>query len=336
MTVVGRPARIPPELAAAPFRGSDAVAEGLLTVEQLRSKAWVRVMQNVYVPRTLELDPLTRVRALRLLDRPDHVVCGLTAAWIYDVWAPRPGQAVPLEVTRHVTAAGTPVEGYLRRRLVLDDAPDVDVSQLGRPGVASDVVTVDGLRVTSPLRTCFDLVRRHALVESVAFADSFAYAGLVSLPDLAAYCAGFPRWPVVRQARVVADLATDRSRSPGESRLRMAVVLAGLGEPLVNPGLYDDDGDHIATPDLLLLGRRPLALEYDGGYHDQGDQPLRDRRRRTRFVSSTDIPLVEFDREDLLRRRDVIVETVERKTGRRALNPLDPRDFRRGAVRWVD
>ena len=326
---------VPPELAAAPFRGTDAVARGLLTPDQLRSSAWVRVMRDVYVRRTLQLDPDTRIRALALLDRRQHVVCGLTAAWAYGVWRPRPGTALPLEVTRHVTAAGTGVQGYLRRRLTLTDAPDVD---LGRPDPLdgrSDVVVVDGLRVTSPLRTCFDLIRRHQLVESVAFADAFAYAGLITPPGLVSYCAGFPRWPVVRQARVVADLATDRSRSPGESRLRMVVVLAGLGEPFVNVGLHDAEGAHIATPDLLLLGRRPLAMEYDGGYHDEAGQPQKDRRRRTRFVSSTDIPLVEFDRDDLLRRRDFIVETVERKTGRRALNPLDARDFRRGAARWV-
>lgn len=335
---MSRPAHVPPELAGGPFLASDVVARGLLTAKQLRSSAWVRLLKNVYAPRSLELDDATRVKALEFVGDPHSAVCGLTAAWLYGVWKPRPGTLVPLETTRHVNAPGTAVDGYLRRRLVLRREDDVvvrDRAELRTLPPEADVVRLDELRVTSPLRTCLDLVRRHALVEAVAFADAFAYAGLLTVDQLGRYCAGFPRWPAIRQARFVAELASDRARSPGETRLRMVIVLTGLGEPLVNPGLHDAHDTHVATPDLLLLGPTPLAMEYQGGYHDEGDQPELDRHRRTRLLSSTGLQLVEFDRQDVLTRRDFIVDTVERRTGRRALAAPEPRDFFRGPVRWI-
>lgn len=330
-----RPAFVPDGLADRPFRGTDAVRAGLLSRRQLDSAVWVRVARNVYVHADLELDPVARLRALVLAADVGAVICGLTAAWLYGAWMPAPGRSLPLEYSRSLNAPGTPVDGYRRRRLTLrspslDDELPPDLARLH-----DDVVRIGGLRVTSPMRTCFDLVRRHSLVEAVAFADSFAWNSDLRLGDLAAFADERRRWPMVRQAREVCELAVTTARSVGESRLRMVVVLAGLGEPLVNASIHDSGGNHLATPDLLFLGRRPLALEYDGGYHDEGDQPARDRRRRTRFVSSTDVPLLEFDRTDVRDRPDEIVAAVTRKTGRHPLTSLDPVHFLRGPIRWL-
>jgi hypothetical protein len=330
-----RRAHVPEELRDRPFRGTDAVRAGLLTSRQLDSAVWVRIVRDVYVHTDLELDPTSRLRALLLATEPDPVVCGLTAAWLYGAWTPPPGMLLPLEYTRHPNAPGTPVDGYRRRRLILRTTSLDDEVALGLAGLHDDVVRLGSLRVTSPIRTCFDLVRRHALVEAVAFADSFAFNCDLAPAHLGTFAEERKRWPGVRQAREVSELAVMGARSFGESRLRMVVVLAGLGEPLVNPPIHDAEGNHVATPDLLFPGSRPLAMEYDGAYHDEGEQPAKDRRRRTRFVSSTDIPLVEYDKDDVRNRRDEIVVTVERKTGRRALAPLDPAHFHRGQLRWV-
>ena len=61
-----------------------------------------------------------------------------------------------------------------------------DRSRIRRPGVTtvrsqlspSDVVEVDGVRVTSPVRTTFELLRRVPLVEAVVAADAMLHAGL--------------------------------------------------------------------------------------------------------------------------------------------------------------
>ena len=55
-----------------------------------------------------------------------------------------------------------------------------DRTRIRRPGVTtvrselsvSDVVEVDGVRVTSPVRTTFELLRRGPLVEAVVAADA--------------------------------------------------------------------------------------------------------------------------------------------------------------------
>ncbi len=240
---------------------------------------------------------------------------------------------MPLQVTRAVRTPGTQVAGLSRRRLTLRGTPDLVRPPTGLSQLDEDVVTVGSLQVTSPTRTCFDLMRERQLVEAVAVADAFAYAGAVALPILDAYCSDRRRWPYVRSARSAVELATPYARSPGESRLRMVVVLSGFTDPLVNVPVVGADGVEIAVPDLLVLGPRNTAMEYDGAYHEEAQQVALDRRRQTRFVARTDIPLLRYDREDVALRRDDIVADVAEKTGDRALSELHAKDFSRALRR---
>jgi hypothetical protein len=324
---------VPADLAHGPFRGSAAIDAGLTTRYQLRSAAWERLLRDVYIHRPLADDPAIRVEALKLGTAPGAVVCGLTAAWAYGAWSPPPGGTVPLEVTRPVRAPGTPAAGLTRRRLVLRGTPDLVRPPTGLSALDEDVVERGGLLFTSTFRTCFDLMRQRHLVEAVAIADSFAFMCNMSIPLLDAYCADRRRWPNVRLARSAVELASPAARSPGESRLRMVVVLAGFDEPLVNVPILDLDDRHLATPDLLMRSRRLVGLEYDGEYHDHDEQPAADRLRTNRLLARTSIPLLRYDRTAVSQRRAVIVAEVASATGQRPLSTLDDRDFFRGPVR---
>lgn len=88
---------VPECLAGAPFRGSRAVQQRLVTKNQLRGPAYVRVLPDVYVRRGLELDPRVRISALRLHVDGRGVAVGLTAAWVHGAWRPEPRRALPLE-----------------------------------------------------------------------------------------------------------------------------------------------------------------------------------------------------------------------------------------------
>lgn len=149
--------------------------------------------------------------------------------------------------------------------------PEVQVlrSVLG-PG---DVVRCagSGVRVTSPVRTAFDLARTAPnLTEAVVRLDAMARHG-VDPEAVAGYAAERPGWRGVGQVRRAAALATGRVRSPAESRWRMLWVLAaGLAAPLVNATCYDPSGQRLGEVDLLdpVL---PLVGEYDGSPHsDKG------------------------------------------------------------------
>jgi hypothetical protein len=295
-------------------------------------------MHGIYAHRDVLADPDVRLGALRLAVRPDDVVCGRTAAWLLGVWQPPPGAVVPLEISRPIATRGDVVIGYSRRRLTLRSrVPDA----VGDPisGLDRDVARTDELALTSPLRTCFDLMRERRLVEAVVVADAFLAAGIVDRVELAAYCAGRPRWPGVRGTRLAVSLARPGTRSPGESRLRMLLVLAGFEEPLVNVPVLDAHGRTVAVPDLQVRGCRWAWLEYDGAYHGDADQHAADLRRENQLaVESGGVPILRYDRHSLMAtHREAVVAEVARAVGRRGpLVDMRPQDFLRppGRLGW--
>lgn len=326
---MGRHPHVPDELRTHPFRGRDAVASGLLTRHQLRSTAWTPLIRGIYAHRDLAMDAATRLAALQLVLRPDDVLAGRTAAWVHGCWQPRPGRPVPWNVTRAVRRSGRCPDELTSRRLTLRGSPDWHGGTCGMSVLDQDVVEYAGLSILSPLRTCFDLMRERRLVEAVVVADAFAYAGSLHLTTLAVYASDRRRWPHVREARVAIDLASAGARSPGESRLRMVPVLAGLPEPLVNAPLVDRSGRVIGIPDLTVIrGGRRVGLEYDGAYHDAADQPAADRRRSNR-VTLGDLPLLRYDAHSVLHERELVLSEIAAVLGVRHPVELVDRDFAR-------
>ena len=128
-------------------------------------------------------------------------------------------------------------------------------------------------------------MRRSGLVEAVVVADAFAASGAVSLPLLAGYCEDRRRWPEVRLARRAVTLAHPGASSPGETRLRMVVVLAGFEEPLVNVPVHGLKGNTSEHPTSQC---RPtwVHLEYDGAHHDEAAQHGRDLRRQNALMAT--------------------------------------------------
>jgi hypothetical protein len=278
--------------------------------------------------------PPIRRQALALVLRsdPTAIVCGRSAAWIYGAFDIPEGIAPPLDVTRPVLAPGTPTRGVQRRRLTLRGHRDCVLPLSGFSEIDEDVIELDGLRITSPLRTCFDLMRMRQLVEAVVVADAFAFKSRLPLGLLDGYCSSRHRWPHVRRARRALELAHSGARSPGETRLRMIVVLAGFDEPFVNVPVVDRvSGAVIGVPDLTLntRGGRLLGIEYDGRYHQDADQKVLDERRQNRLASMAGLPLLRYGRRAVRDERSLIVADVERLSGQRALSSLDDDDFRR-------
>jgi hypothetical protein len=320
---MARPAECPPELVRRVFRGTEAVAQGLITPNRLRDRMWARFAQDVYVLREHHGETWARRDALRLMTGSRHVACGLTAAWLHGVWVPPPGRPVPIQLSRPVATHGHPVEGHSRRRLTLAGTLSPGAGQ-------ADVDEVDGVTVTSPLRTCFDLMRDRQLVEAVVVADAFLHAGAVDQLSLALYCQERTRWPGVGRARLAVGLASPFARSPGESRLRAVLVLAGFEHPLVNVPVVDVRGRHVATPDLQVRGRHWVWLEYDGSYHETASQHEADvRRENCLAAASGGVPVLRYDRRHVgtASGREQIVADVEHAGGAGRSVHLRSRDF---------
>jgi len=218
-------------------------------------------------------DPVQRALADASVLPPDGALGGWGAARLLGVhW---------LDGT---TPSGAPLDGVVclpPHRQVRRSALVVLRSRLD-PG---DVVKVTGLgvRVTSPVRTAFDLARTAPdLAQAVERLDCLLVHGVLAA-DVAAYARERPRWNGVARVRRAVELATARIRSPAESRWRMVWMLdAGLPHPLVNATVLDGQGYEQAEVDLLDP-RTGLVGEYDGSPHSSSARRSKDAQRQERL-----------------------------------------------------
>lgn len=240
------------------FIGSHAIAEGFLTRGQLRRRGYRRVVQGVYVDSSLPFDHRLKSEGVALLLPDDAVIGGHSAAaW----WgAPFAGPADPVTVLR---GSGVPWDGPRGVRV------HQTVLRLG------DRRAVDGVPVSSPVRTAWDLATLEPLGTAVAALDAMVRARTVSQPELRQMAArGAGRFGVVRVRRAV-ELVDPRAESPPESRVRVALVLAGLSPVPQCPVLI---GDRELRLDLGWPEVK-VAVEYEGAHHFEDGQIVLDDER---------------------------------------------------------
>lgn len=141
----------------------------------------------------------------------------------------------------------------------------------------ADRTVIDGLPVTTLARTWVDLAAALDPLELIAAGDSALRAGM-SLDSLPGQIAAARGRRGVSQARRCVGLLDARARSRPESRIRAALVLAGLPAPRVNEAIVDRDGTWLAEPDLHYPEAR-LILDFDGADHASPERMRRDARR---------------------------------------------------------
>jgi hypothetical protein len=315
---------VPPELLDGPFTVAQAAAHGVTRRMLESTPVWRRLLTGVYVHRSVPDEPELRRGALRLVLPPGCAAGGLTAAWGHGLWTPRTWSPAPLVRTRPLGRAELRRAGVTGRRQRLE----------------GDLVEVGGLLLTSPLRTAFDLMRGVPIVEGVTVADAVTSHARGLRPwDLAEFVERHRRWPGVEQARLALRLSSRWVRSPGETRLRMVVVLPGLPEPLVNPPvlIVTPQGRVLRYPDLLMVVRRPAVLEYDGAaYHDDEEKHQDDSERENLFVAHSSFPVLRFRKRQLRAGIHQTLDEIARTCGVEPQHPLDLRDFAapRRRPRW--
>ncbi|TCK22320.1 DUF559 domain-containing protein [Pseudonocardia endophytica] len=277
------------------FRGSDAIAAGLVTRGVLRGPRFRCLLPDTYASAGPEPNLLLLSHAAFRWSRGRGVLSGYSAAELLDASCAPHGAPAELTVGQDV----------LRSR---DDVV-VRHGEL-HPG---EVTTVDGLRVTTALRTAFDLGRRLDLVESVVAVDTLARVHRFS-PDLLLHFA--IRYPHTRGVDRLLDtlyLSDRRSGSPPETRLRLVLVQAGLPRPVVQHPVLDDDRRRAVWLDLAYP-RHMLGVEYDGRDHLDPDQVLRDIERHTRLAAAG-WRVLRYTARDIRRDPDRIVREVASALG---------------------
>jgi len=205
------------------FRGSHAVAAGLVTRDRLRGPRYRRLLPDVYCRAAAgPPDLLLRSLAADRLVEGRGVLSGCSAAVLFGAaCAPRPD--VPAEVTIPGGDLRPHPGSVVHRGRLRDD----------------EVTHVRDVVCTAPLRTAFDLVRGPDLDEAVVAVDRLANRHRLHPDRLLDLCERYRgRRGVARVPRVV-ELASPYAESPAETRLRLLIVAAGLPCPRVQWPVQD-------------------------------------------------------------------------------------------------
>lgn len=244
-----------------PFRGSDAVRAGRVTWGVLNGPGFRRVGPDTYVSAAAPDGIRTRVLAAAVRGGPSTVLTGWSACVLMELEVlPRPEPAVEIAVhDRHLRSE----PGLVVRRQSFGDG---------------DLVRADGVRLTTPLRTAFDLATRSGLVEAVVAADALGRRGGFTGRDLEEMARRHPGARGVRRALRVAALMDPGSESPMETRTRLVVVLGGLPAPELQHEVFDEQR-FVGRLDMAWVAFK-VALEYDGRDHAVDDRRGRDLDRR--------------------------------------------------------
>ncbi len=251
-----------------PFRGSTAVAAGLLTRGILRGPRFQKLFPDVYAPAHLENDLLLRSHAAGVLIGGRGVVAGYSAAEI--LRASSGPEDAPAEVLLRTPRCQSYTCAGLR---VHRDRIDPD-----------EIIRVGGVAVTTPARTAFDLARwAPTLTERVAAVDALAHHRRLDLADVTVLRHRHLGARNGGEVAKVLALADRRAESPMESRARMALVLGGLPPPAVQHPVVVRGRRYyldLAYPDLKV------AVEYDGADHRTQQRARRDLEREAALVSA--------------------------------------------------
>jgi hypothetical protein len=269
-----------------PFRGSRAIANGLVTAKQLRGTGYVRLFPDVYVDAKLEMTYSLRSRAAYLLVQGRGVLCGYSAAELLHAGCGPP------DADAEVLVPGSDCRRHAGLRV-----------HRGRL-FADEVRVVDGAQVTTPMFTAWELGCRSSLVEAVVAVDTLAHVHTFDPRDIVRV--GYRRVGArgTRRLPEVVRLANPLSGSPMETRIRMAIVLAGLPPPVlqhpVGPYFLD-----MAYPELRL------GIEYDGREHLKPDRALRDLTREG-YLGRRGWDVLRFPARDVYRRGWVAAQVARK------------------------
>jgi hypothetical protein len=228
-----------------PFRGAEAVQSGALSARRL-SRYYSAVYPGVYAPRWVELTAPQRARAAWLWSRRTGVVAGLSAAALLGARWIDPTLSAEL------------VHGNRRAPAMLTIHSDVLL-----PGETTEI---DGMGVTTPARTAFDIGRRLPVTEGVPRIDALINATELNVCDIQAVADHHRGTRGLVRLRATIALVDGGAESPYESLTRLLLVRAGLPPPQTQIPVTDESGFTIAYLDMGWPDKR-VAVEYDGIQH---------------------------------------------------------------------
>lgn len=228
-----------------PFRGTEALAAGIVTPHRLRTE-FAKIHRDVYVRRGQMLTPVTRAVAAWLWSGRAATVAGLSAAallrtaWI-DHW-------LPAELNRRSRDKTAGI--ILHSDTLWDD----------------ETCLRDGIRMTTPARTAFDLGRRKGLINAVIRLDALANATELKVADVEVLADRHRGARGLVQLRRMLPMVDGGAESPYETRTRLALVAGGLPRPRTQIEVLNEWGAVLARIDMGWEEWQ-VGVEFDGAHH---------------------------------------------------------------------
>lgn len=237
------------------FLGSEALAAKAMPERAMRS-LYEAIYPGVYAPGDIELTACQRAQAAWLWSRRAAVIAGNSAAALLGAkWV---GPALDADLI------------YDNRR------PPAGIAVHSETPLPGEVVEVDGMPVTSPARTAFDLGRwTSSRLHAVQRLDALANATDVKINDVEAVMAEHRGVRGLVRLRAVLPLVDGGAESPQETRTRLVLIDARLPTPQTQIRVCDEYGDFVARIDMGYEDLR-VGIEYDGPQH-WTDPAQRDR-----------------------------------------------------------
>ncbi|SLF53557.1 cullin, a subunit of E3 ubiquitin ligase [Mycobacteroides abscessus subsp. bolletii] len=245
-----------------PLIRSEALTNRVITGYALRR--FTALYPGIYVPTDAQITPHKRAEAAWLWSRRKGTIAGVSAAALHGTkWLPQQGPAVLIHTNRRAPRDIT---------LWSDSLPE------------GERMFVEGLPVTTPARTAFDIGRRTPVDLAVQHLDALMNATGVSRIDIETVATHHRGARGLHHLTKVLDLVDGGAESPWETRTRLIVVRAGFPAPQTQLVVRNRFGDFVARLDMGWADRK-VGIEFDGAQHwTSAQQRTRDIDRSTELA----------------------------------------------------
>jgi Protein of unknown function (DUF559) len=273
-----------------PFLGRQAVRRGEISAWRLQ-RDYRAVYRNVYLSKHATLTALTRARAAWLWSGGDTTLTGLSAAAILGTRWLDAGEPAELRRANRHAPPGIIVRSY-----------DLDTRE---------TFVHNGIRITTPERTAFDIGRSMSVSRSIPILDALSHATNFKIEDVVSLAVASPGCRGIRRLRSVLKLVDGGAESPQESRVRLLLVAAGLPPPETQIEFTDEFGMARIRVDMGWREWR-VAVEYDGVQHWDDRYQRSWDIDRIAMLEAMGWAVVRISAE-MLSRPEVIIERVRSK-----------------------
>lgn len=227
------------------FKGSAALTSGGLTRASLRWN-YRALFPDIYLSKRVAPSLQLITVGAWLWSGKNGIIAGRAAAALHGaLWI---DASTPVEM---IWQCGRPPKGIVVRKERLD---------------ADDIVLVNGLPITTPERTAFDLARHLPRDLAVRHLDALARATGIKALDVEALADRYPRARGLPRLRTALPLMDGGSQSPQETRIRLILIDDGLPSPRTQ--IRVSDGAREAFIDMGY-DEPMVGFDYEGMHHSE-------------------------------------------------------------------